>query len=179
MVRRCGVHGTVGHGSIGERAHESLVGRGHVRLAQRPTDFPAVGVRMSESRRGRRRPRPKANRWGPRGSAGGDTLSARLRENDEADLWARCGSDTEIASRAGKPKWAARRKIRPKRVFFSLFSFSFLYSSLISNPSLLNSILTHVSNFNFSNFKIFPDIKSIVYNIILSILFLIIYLWKE
>jgi hypothetical protein len=42
-----------GHGTRGERPHESLVGRGHVRLAQRPTDFPAAGERMSESRGGR------------------------------------------------------------------------------------------------------------------------------
>jgi hypothetical protein len=75
---------------------------------------------------------------GPCGSAGGDMRSACLQENGEADLRARCGSDsdTEIAGRAGKPKWAARRKIRPKRVF----SFYFLYSSLISNLSLLNLI---------------------------------------
>jgi hypothetical protein len=38
-------------------------------------------VRMSESRGGRRL-RPKADRWGPRGSAGGNTRSARLRENE-------------------------------------------------------------------------------------------------
>ena len=83
-----------------ERGHESLARRGHVRLAQRSTDFPAAGVRMSESRGGRRRLRPKADRWGPRGRAGGNTRSARLRENERLT----CGPDaavTPVSARVG------------------------------------------------------------------------------
>jgi hypothetical protein len=50
--------------------------------------------------RGRRRLRPKADRWGPRGSAGGNTRSARLRENERLT----CGPDaavTPVSARVG------------------------------------------------------------------------------
>jgi hypothetical protein len=108
------VRGTVGNGSTAERAHESLAGRGHVQLAQRSTDFPAAGVRMSESRGGRRRLRPKADRWGPRGRAGGNTRSARLRENERLT----CGPDaavTPVSARVGDA-----RSIRGRTQFLAM-----------------------------------------------------------
>jgi hypothetical protein len=145
------VRGTVGNGSTGERAHESLAGRGHVQLAQRSTDFPAAGVRMSESRGGRRRLRPNADRWGPRGRAGGNTRSARLRENERltygpdaavTPVSARVGDARSIRGRTqflatgthtpasqsercgrngGGPVWARSNSMAPEFFLFFLF----------------------------------------------------------
>jgi hypothetical protein len=61
----------------------------------------------------------------------------------------------------------------PRRGFSIFFLLSFLFSFQIQFK------FKHVLNFNFSSVTIIPNIKSIVYNIFFSILFLVIYLPKE